>query len=117
LSDAEGKVCAMSANFADAGAGSVIAAGRTRAAETLKHFSAQPAREPQSLVLFCWQGCPCAQQSDCAAVKTTSGDLATTMPPATGSMATDIATRTTKMVRNVLMAQRQHYLLAPTGVK
>jgi hypothetical protein len=109
LSDAEGKVCAMSANLANAGAGGVTAAGTAKATETLKHFSAQPAKEPQSLVLFCWQGCPCAQQSDCIAVKATSGALATTMPPATGSMATDIATRTTKMVRKVLMAWLQHY--------
>ena len=107
----------MNANFATASAGGVMAVGPTMAAEKLKHLSAQPAKEPQSLVPFCSQGLPWVQQSGCDAVNAKPGDVATTMPPATGSRATDIATRATKMVRSVLMAQRRHYLLAPPGVK
>jgi hypothetical protein len=107
----------MRANFANASARGLTDSGPTKAVAKLKHLSAQPAKDPQSFVPFCWHGWPCAQQSDCIAVKATSGDLATTMPPATGSRATDIAMRTTIMVRNVVMAQRQQYLLAPRRVK
>lgn len=117
MSDAEGKVCAMSANFARAGVSDVAATGPTTAAEKLKHFSAQPAKEPQSLAPFFSQGLPCAQQSGCAAVIAIPGDLATTISPATGSIATDIATRATKMVRKVLMAWLQALSAAPFGVK
>jgi hypothetical protein len=71
--------------------------------DALKHFSAQPATDPQSLGPLL-QGLPCGQQSGGAAVTDAAAKLAVSIPPGSGSMATDIATRATKMTRNVLMA-------------
>lgn len=72
------------------------------AVDRLKHFSAQPATEPQSLGPFL-QGLLCAQQSGGAAIIDAAATLVVSIPPGSGSMATDIATRATKMARKVFM--------------
>jgi hypothetical protein len=73
--------------------------------EKLKHLSAHPAMDAQSLDDFFSQGLAWGQQSTGMALRDMPVASARAIPPATGSIATDIAMRATKMARKVLMAQ------------
>jgi hypothetical protein len=115
LSDAEPKVWMATATCSCADSLGVADAVVKTAVDTLKHFSAQPAMDPQLLDLS--QGWPCAQQSGCAAVIDVAASLAAVIPPGAGSIATDIATRVTKMARKVHMTWLQAVSAASIEVK
>jgi hypothetical protein len=115
LSDVETKPWMARTDCSSANGLDIADAVVNTADDRLKHFSAQPATDPQSLCPFLSQGLLCAQQSGCAAVIDTAGSLAAVVPPGTGSIATDIATRATKMARKVLMAWLQHYPRLQSG--
>lgn len=67
-----------------------------------KHCKTQPAAEPQSSMSLL-HGAPSRQQSAWGAVKTVSGDMARAMPPASGSAATERATRPIRRARTLSM--------------
>ncbi|MGC1180458.1 MAG: hypothetical protein WA884_15900 [Methyloceanibacter sp.] len=73
--------------------------------EKLKHLSAHPALDPQSSAVFFSQAFVCGQQSNGMPVADMPAASARTIPPSTGSIATDKATTATKMARQVLMAR------------
>ena len=60
--------------------------------------------EPQPFVFFS-QGLPWGQQSAWGAVREVSCDVARAIPPVIGSIATENATKFTKMVRPIFMVQ------------
>jgi len=75
----------------------------------LKHFSTQVAMAAQSSMAFPHGFALCGQQSDMSSImdmSAGSGDLALTpAPPAAGSIATDKAIRTARIVRPMPMDQ------------
>ena len=114
LSDEELKLWITSADVSVGNSVRLTAEGPTTAPEKLKHLSAHPAIEPQSLVVLLSQGLPCGQQSTCAAPNAASVDMARATLPATGSMATDSAMSATRMARPMFISARSSGL-APLG--
>lgn len=76
----------------------------TTVPEKLKHLSAHPAAVAQLSETFLSQGSPSGQQSAGMAEADIPGIFVLAITPATGSIATEKATRATKMTRKVCMA-------------
>ena len=83
---------------------SAFAKGAKTAPDMPEHLSMHPAMEPQSCIVFS-HGWPLGQQSAGGALSDIPvAALASTKPPARGSMATARATKETRIARKLLMA-------------